>query len=107
LSKDRTHSVPGKVLGGSAVRDDNTTLVDIHYHSVVGARVYFVMETTDADNLMNPAVYYPASTQSFLNGKGGEVTPKSSDKPTWWRIYGENANGKGDWSDPFGGLKLL
>jgi hypothetical protein len=64
------------------------------------------METTDADNLMNPASYYPGNPQTFLNGKGGEVTPKSPDKVTWWRVYAENAAGKGQWSDPFGGFKL-
>jgi len=97
---------PTIVDGCSAVKSVHSGFATMHWHRQEGVRSFLVMETTDLTDLMDESTYYPADPVMFLTSKAGEVKPKDSGKITWWRVYGENATGKGVWSAPFGGFKI-
>jgi hypothetical protein len=105
LSKEATDvPLPEKIKGCSIVQGTHTGKGKMKFKSTAHVNSYMVMETQDPSNLLDEAKYYPANPVSFDNSRGGEVSPKDPTIPSWYRVYGKNATGNGEWSDPFGGF---
>jgi len=96
--------LPLKITGCSVVQGSHTGKGNMHFKHGVHINSYMVMETQDGANLLDESKYYPGNPVSFDNSRGGEVSPKDPTKPSWFRVYGKNATGGGEWSDPFGGF---
>lgn len=96
--------LPEKITGCSVVQGSHTGKGNMHFKHAADVKSYMIMETQDGANLLDESKYYPSNPVSFDNSRGGEVSPKDPTKPTWFRIYGKNATGSGEWSAPFGGF---
>ena len=99
-----TGTVPAKAYGGSIVQSGTVGKGLMHFHHIAHTTFYLLFVSSNPDPSVLSA-YAPCDPNFFTDSHGGMVTVATGIK-LWFRIQACNGHGKGDLSDPFGGLSF-